>query len=330
MITSSRSRGIAPALSAVALAVGLAACSSPGVSSSGEPAATGTVRIEDNHGVQTVALPPSRVIATDNRLFETLAAWDVPLAAAPVPLIAGDSPYRTDPAITDLGSHNEPDLEAVVAVEPDLIINGQRFASFYDDLRTLAPEAAIIELDPREGEPLADELKRQVQALGQVFGREQEAQRIVDDFDAAVARVRAAYDPADRVMAIITSGGEINYAAPGSGRTLGPVFDMLGLTPALQAEGSTDHQGDDISVEAIAQSNPDVILAMDRDAAISANLETEYVPADRLIADSEALRNVPAVQQDQVVYMPRYTYVNEGIQTYTAFFESLADRLERT
>lgn len=330
MTTSSRSRGTALALSAVALTVGLAACSSPGAPSSEVPAATGTVQIEDNHGVQTVALPPARVIATDNRLFQTLAEWDVPLAAAPVPLIAGDSPYKTDPAITDLGSHNEPDLEAVVAVEPDLIINGQRFASFYEDLRTLAPEASIIELDPRETEPLADELKRQVQALGQVFGREEDAQRIVDDFDAAVARVQAAYDPADRVMAIITSGGEINYAAPGTGRTLGPVFDMLGLTPALQADGSTDHQGDDISVEAIAQSNPDVILAMDRDAAISANLETEYVPADQLIANSEALRNVPAVQQDRIVYMPQYTYVNEGIQTYTAFFESLADRLERT
>ncbi|HIT75778.1 MAG TPA: ABC transporter substrate-binding protein, partial [Candidatus Avipropionibacterium avicola] len=38
----------------------------------------------------------------------------------------GLSSYKEDGSIVNLGSHNEPDLEAVVAVDPDLIINGQR------------------------------------------------------------------------------------------------------------------------------------------------------------------------------------------------------------
>ncbi|MCA0252097.1 MAG: ABC transporter substrate-binding protein [Actinobacteria bacterium] len=318
----------------VGAAITLSACAGQpaGESAPAEttPAAPATIQVEDNHGTQTVTVPPTSVVATDNRLFQTLEEWGVKLTAAPIPLIPGDLAYKTDASIADLGSHGEPDLEAVVAVEPDLIVNGQRFAQFYNDLKGLAPQAAIIELDPREGQPFDAELKRQVTVLGEVFGQQEKAAALVADFDASIARVKAAYDPGQKVMAVITSGGEINYAAPGNGRTLGPVFDILGLTPALSVDGSTDHQGDDISVEAIADSNPDWILVMDRDAGVGGSAaDPNYKPANELLANSEALQNVTAVKEQRIVYMPQYTYVNEGIQTYTTFFNSFADVLEK-
>ncbi|MGC4153001.1 MAG: ABC transporter substrate-binding protein [Propionicimonas sp.] len=327
-----RTAGAALLLSAV---IALSACA--GQSPTGQstptetsPAVPATITVEDNHGTQTVTVPPTSVVATDNRLFQTLEEWGVKLAAAPVPLIPANLGYKTDASIADLGSHGEPNLEAVVAVEPDLIVNGQRFAQFYNDLKALVPDAAIIELDPREGQPFDAELKRQTTVLGEVFAQQEKAAALVADFDASIARVKAAYDPAQKVMAVITSGGEINYAAPGNGRTLGPVFDILGLTPALSVDGSTDHQGDDISVEAIADSNPDWILVMDRDAGIGGSeADSNYKPADELLANSAALQNVTAVKQQQIVYMPQYTYVNEGIQTYTTFFNALADALEK-
>jgi iron complex transport system substrate-binding protein len=37
---------------------------------------------------------------------------------------------------------------------------------------------------------------------------------------------------------------------------------------------------------------------------------------------------VPAVKNQHIVYMPADTYTNEGIQTYTEFFNSFADALE--
>lgn len=247
----------------------------------------------------------------------------------PVDLAPADSPFKADATVVNLGNHREPDLEAVVAVEPDLILNGQRFAQYYEDMQQLAPEAVIIELDPREGESFDDELRRQTETLGKIFHKEAEAKELVDQFDASIARVKAAYQPDDMVMAVITSGGNINYAAPGDGRTLGPVYDILDLTPSLEADGSTDHQGDEISVEAVADSNPDIILVMDRDAGTSSSSgDEEYVPAAELIADSAALQNVTAVKDGMIVYMPQHTYVNEGIQTYTEFFNTLADALE--
>ena len=68
---------------------------------------------------------------------------------------------------------------------------------------------------------------------------------------------------------------------------------------------------------------------MDRDGALAAASEDpSYRPAKEIIADSEALQRVTAVQEDNIVYMPADTYINESIQTYTEFFNALADQLE--
>ncbi|MGB4136325.1 MAG: ABC transporter substrate-binding protein, partial [Microbacterium sp.] len=287
------------------------------------PAAQATVTIEDNNGSHEIVTPPASVVATDNRTFQTLSDWGIELQAAAVSLMPETVAYRTQDGLIDLGTHMEPDLESVVAVQPDLIVNGQRFTQHHDALAKLVPDATILELDPREGEPLDAELKRQITVLGEVFGKQAEAKKLNDDFDAAVARAKKAYDESATVMAVNTSGGQIGYIAPKVGRTLGPVFELLGLTPALQVDGATDdHQGDDISVEAIAKADPDWILVMDRDASFAVK-DTNYVPAAKIL-ETEALKNVTAVKNAQVVYMPADTYLNEGIQTYTTFLNDLA------
>ena len=334
-------RTLAPAALALSAALALAGCGSqspapggtqspaaPGQTSSSPAApAASTVTVEDNNGPQTITVPPTSVVATDNRTFQTLDEWGIELKAAARALMPDTVSYAANESIVDLGNHGEPDLEAVVAVQPDLIVNGQRFAQFHDQFTQLVPNAVVLELDPREGEPLDQELKRQTAALGEVFGKQAEAKQLNDDLDAAIARAKAAYDPAATVMAVNTSGGNIGYLAPGVGRTLGPVFEILGLTPALEVEGTDDHQGDDISVEAIADSNPDWILVMDRDAGVAAD-DPNFQPAADLLANSQALANVTAVKEDNIVIMPADTYVNEGIQTYTTFFNQFADALE--
>nr|WP_183501195.1 ABC transporter substrate-binding protein [Microbacterium invictum] len=321
------------ALKTGALALGavlLAGCATTApAADAGEPAAEVTsIEVTDNNGTHTIDLPLTSVVATDNRTFQTLSDWGIELTAAAVALMPDTIAYTTDDSIIDLGLHNEPDLEAVVAVAPQLIVNGQRFAQYHDDFASLAPDAVILELDPREGEPFDEELKRQTTVLGEVFGKQAEAQELNEALDAAIERAQAAYDAADSVMAVTTSGGEIGYIAPTVGRTLGPVFDFLDLTPALEVTDATDdHQGDDISVEAIAASDPTWLLVMDRDAAVAAD-DPAYVPGAEILEGSEALAGVTAVSEGNIVYMPADTYTNEGIQTYTEFLNDFADALE--
>lgn len=338
-------RHFAPAALTLAAAITLAGCgaqapsssTSPNSSAAGSSApspaessqAPASVTIEDNRGSITFDTPPTKVVALDNRTFETLSDWDVKLSAAAVSLMPTTIAYTKDASIVDVGTHNEPNLELIAAADPDIVVIGQRFTQFYDDIAKLVPDAKIVELDPRDGQPFADELKRQVTVLGEVFGKQDAAKQLGTDYDAAMSRVKAAYDPAQKVMAVNVSGGEIGYLAPGKGRTLGPVFVDAGLTPALEVKDSSDnHQGDEISVEAIAASNPEWILVMDRSAAVDAD-NPEYKPAAEILEATDALKNVPAVQKGQIVYMPADTYTNEGIQTYTEFLNDFADALEK-
>ncbi|KDA04984.1 iron ABC transporter substrate-binding protein [Microbacterium sp. CH12i] len=324
-------RPLAAASAILVSALALAACAATPAAEPEAPTSKAeptTVTVEDNNGSYTLDLPLASVVATDNRTFETLDSWGIELKAAAVSLMPSTISYTKDASIIDLGSHREPNLEAIVAVAPDLIINGQRFAQFHDDFVAYAPDAVVLELDPREGEPFEEELKRQTSVLGEIFGKQAEAKKLNDDLDAAIARVKAAYDDDETVMAVNTSGGAIGYIAPGLGRTLGPVFDFLKLTPALEVDDATDdHQGDDIAVEAIADSNPDWILVLDRDAAVSAD-DPNYSPAADVLEGSEALAKVTAVTKGNIVYMPADTYTNEGIQTYTEFLNDFADALE--
>lgn len=287
-----------------------------------------SVTIEDNHGSVEVSLPVQRAASTDNRTFEVLADWGVPLVAAPKQLVPSSIAAYDGDDVADIGNHREPDLEALAAAEPDLVIVGQRFSDQYDSIAELTPDAALLDLEPRDGESFDAELERQVTALGQVFGKEAEADQLIADFEEALERAKNAYDGSSTVMAVIVSGGEIGYSGPTTGRTWGPLFDLLGLEPALEVEGSTDdHQGDDVSVEQIAESNPDWIFVMDRDAAITAD-EPDYTPAADVIAGNAALQNVTAVTSEQIVYAPDDTYTNESIITYTEILNSIADAFE--
>ena len=321
------------AIAAIA-ALGLAACSSGATSSSqsttsssSEATQTSSVSIEANDGTVDIKLPVTRAASLDNRTFEVLAQWDVPLVAVPKKLIPSTITAYNGDDIADVGMHRDPNLEALVAAEPDLIISGQRFSKYDTQIKELAPDVPLINLEPREGQPFDQELIREVTDLGEIFGKQDEAKKLVDDFNASIERAKKAYDGSPTVMAVDVSGGNIGYVAPGKGRTWGPVFDLLGLKPALEVEGSTDsHTGDDISVEVIAQANPAWILVLDRDAAITK--DGSNTPAETVINDNAALQNVTALQNKQVVYAPNDTYTNESIITYTEIFNSLADAFE--
>ena len=310
----------------------LAACSLALAGCAGSPseadetagqAATGTVTIEDNHGEVTVPVNPERVVALDNHVFETLSAWDVPLVAAPKQIMGSIWPaYTDDDAVLDAGSHVEPKLESIVAAQPDLIIGGYRFSESYDAIVEQSPDAAVIEIAPRQGEDQASELIRQVEILGQIFDREAEADELVAAFESAIDEASDAYD-GSTVASLLTSGGKIAYVAPVTGRSLGVLYPTLGLVPAIEQTAEDTSHGDDISVEAIAAANPDWIIVMDRDGAL-ANVEG-YVPAAELIAGSEALANVTAVKEGQIIYVDPNFYLTEDIQSYTALYQQIAE-----
>ena len=332
------------ALALVGCSAGGAATSSSSATASGESsastsasgsssAASGGIAtgatVTDMSGAE-VTLPEEvdSVIATDNRTFRTLDDWGVELSAAPKQIMykgEGGPSYLQDDSVADIGNHREPDMELFVTAEPDVVFNGQRFNERKAEIDELTGDAAVVDTDFDVTQtPMDEGLKKLTTLLGEATGHEADAEKLVADFDAATQRAKDAYDPEQTVMGLIASGGELSYVAPSTGRAIGPFFDMLELTPALEQSGTDNHQGDDISVEAIAKSNPDWLIVMDRDAAIG----EENATAAELIERSEALQDVTAVKEGNIVYLPADFYVAEDIQNHTTVMEDLAKAFE--
>lgn len=289
-----------------------------------------TVEITDIHGTVEVPVSPAKVVALDNRTFETLSDWGIELVAAPKDVMPADSPYVANEDVVNIGNHREPNLELLAAAEPDLVIVGQRFASYYEEIKELVPNAVVVDFSwdvsegaESSGENLINGLKEGTLNLGQIFEKEAEAEALVAEFDASIDAVKEAYNGSDTILSVVVSGGEIGFSAPHSGRVWGPLYEVFGWQAGLDLDNSTsDHTGDDISVEAIAQSNPDWLFVLDRDAAVSSS--EGATAATDVIEGSEALQNTNAITNGHVLYAPNDTYTNESIQTYIELFESIA------
>lgn len=294
----------------------------------------GTVTVEDNHGSHEINMDEvDSVVATSNQDFRTLEAFGVELSAAPRQLMDAETHgYAEDEDILDTGNHREPDLEQIIAAEPDLIINGQRYGGeTHQEIEELVEDAGfeipVLELNPPEDQNLAEGLIWKTETLGEIFGQEDQAQELIEEFEAEIERVNENLPEDATFMALMTSGGDISYLAPGDGRTLGPLFDIFDLEPALDVEVEDESHGDDISVEAIAEANPDWLLVTDRDARLEAD-SPDYQPADELLSDSPALQQTTAIEEDNIVFTPDNMYLTEDIQAYTELFSDFADTLE--
>ena len=289
-----------------------------------------TVTITDAHGEVEVPRNPKKVVALDSRNYEVLEAMGVDLVAAPKDVMPTTSSYINNESVENIGNHREPNLELIAAADPDLVIVGQRFGDYYDDIKQIVPNASVIDLDTdvsedsqSPGNNLLEGFINSTTILGEIFDKEEKANELIADLEESIEKAKNAYKGSS-VMGVITSGGEIGYSAPKYGRVWGPIYEILNLEPALEVNNdSSDHKGDDISVEAIAESKPDYLMVLDRDAAVSS--EENAKPAKEVIEESQALKDLDVIKNDKIYYAPNDTYTNESIITYTEIFNGLAE-----
>ncbi|WP_026919760.1 ABC transporter substrate-binding protein [Gordonia shandongensis] len=318
-------RGAAAAAAVAAAGLALTACSTTG---SDDAAGSGeTITVTTDSGTVEVPKDPQRVVVLDNTAAETVAAFDVTPAAVPKQLFSGKQlgDWTNDEAVKDVGTHNEPKFDVIEDVNPDLIIGGYRFSKYTDELKKIADASGGAFIDVAAGDDArgtrVEAMMRQTKVLGEIFGKQDQAEEIVSVFlEKLDAAKNAARDKT--VFLANVNGGKIDNGA----KRLSPLVEPLGLKDVFAGDAGDIHQNSGLTPEAIAQANPDWVIVMDRDAAVAKDGESP-TPAAAVFDAQDAFEKTSFMTKKHIIYLDPQFYLREGIQGYGESYEKIAQAM---
>lgn len=222
---------------------------------------TGPVTLTDAFG-RTVELPKpaERVAALEWQQVEDVLTLCVdPVAVADV---AGYTLWNTAEAlpagVADVGTRGEPNLDALFATNPDLVI----IEAYTPDDEIIAQLAAYgVPVLATKGADTADPIGQMTNTfnlIAQATGRQERAEVVVGEFDDTLAASKTAVESADPSVAGEkfvyfdgwVQGGNVSLRPFGQGSLVGELGERLGLVNAWTGEvdpayglGTTDIEG---------------------------------------------------------------------------------------
>ena len=283
-------------LSACAPGGGEASTSAPTTSSAGaEQSAQGTCTFTDSLG-NTVELeqPPKRVAALLGSYAETwlLAGGEV----VAVTQDAYDERGLELPEDTvNLGANQQPDLEALFAAEPDLVLltpdlDGQM--GLRDSLEAAGIPAAWFKVET------FDDYLNMLKICPDLTGRSDLYQKngldIQSEIDAAIASVPEGEAPTVLLLRAYSSG----VRAKNSDNIAGAILKDLG---AANIADSDSGLLEDLQMESILAADPEFIFVTTMGASQEAALES----LDELLHSDPAWQTLTAVKEDRVEVLPK-------------------------
>jgi len=154
---------------------------------------------------------------------------------------------------TLVGNKMEPNAEAILNLDPDVIVGTSKVpketAEKLNKIQTMIPYSHI-----------STNWKENLTVLAQLAGKEDDAKKIISDYEAKVAdaQVKSKEQLADKQVLIIRVRGGVMYIYP-AGVYLNPVlYEDLGA-PVPEVVTTAKAQAE-LSLETLAQVNPDAIF----------------------------------------------------------------------
>ncbi|MEI4486655.1 siderophore ABC transporter substrate-binding protein [Frigidibacter sp. MR17.14] len=250
-------------------------------------------------GPMEINKTPERVVVFDMAALDTIEALGVE------PVGVTDNTYVTYIKRGDaetVGTLFEPNMEAVAALQPDLIIIGGRSAKQFDALSRIAPVA-----DMTMPTDVAAGAEERLKEYGALFGKEDKAAELAQAYEAKLKEVEAAAEGKGKALIVMANGPKLS--AYGRGSRFGWLHDTIGLEeahPGLEVAG----HGDAISMEFIAETDPDWLIVVDRAVAIGREAEDGTAQAT---LDNPLVAGTKAAKAGQVVYLsPAPLYIAGG------------------
>lgn len=277
------------------------------------------IEIDTARGKVDVAATPGKVAVFDIAAVDTLDRLGVKIDGLPSKLYVPELSGLLSTA-EPVGNIFEPDLEALNALAPDLIITGGRSSPKLDAVSRVAPSIDMT----MDGDDLLLQAKQRLQTYGTLFGREAEARAAMAELDQSVEKARSAVSGKGKALIVMTNGPKISAYGPGS--RFGWVHKALDLPAAVPDVAAASH-GEAISFEFIREANPDWLLVLDRAAAIGSSEQNA-----KATLDNELVAQTSAWQKGQVIYLPSADFyiaaggiqsTNRVLQKITEVFASI-------
>lgn len=248
------------AVSATAVLV-LTGCSAPDA----EPAdaadaaageSTGTHQVEHARGTTEVPDDVERVVTLEPLELDTAVAVGItPVGAAVASNVASTPEYLGVDGIEGVGTVPEPDLEAIAALKPDLILGTEaRHSALYEQLSAIAPTVFI--------ETQADPWRDNAQLIGEALNREDEVSDLLTAVDERCESLSDEYAVDGETAQLIRPRDETTLSLYGPVSFAGSLLECVGYTipdqdwaDGLQAdispENILDARADDVFVTAV-------------------------------------------------------------------------------
>lgn len=285
------------------------------------PLAAQTVTIDTAIGPVPLAANPQKIAVFDIAALDTLAALGIDVAGVTdkvyLPSLA---PVAAQAQV--IGTLFEPDFEALVVMQPDLIIAGGRSSTQVAALSDIAPTIDMTIW----GAGLLDQARARIAAYGLLFSAQEAAQGLTETLEAKIAAARAAVAGKGNVLILLTNGGKIS--AYGSQSRFGWLHTEIGLPEAVAGLDDETH-GQSVSFEFVAEADPDWLVVVDRGAAIGAQAEAAVATLDNpLIARTAAAQNGRIIYLDATPLYIAGGGANAVMQTLDEIIAAFAAEVE--
>ena len=238
-----------------------------------------SVTVTDSRGKEvTLDEPATRVVGLEwgeVEMFATLGVSPVGVAD-PEGYATWDAAAPLDDSVQDVGGRGEPSVDSIVALRPDLVVmEADRGTALIRQIEKYVP---VIVTTGSDASRNLERMREDFTMIAKAVGKTDEAEQILEDFDARLADGReqiAAAGATGHKFAMADGwreGGNVNMRMFGQGALFSDVAEELGLENAWTGKvdstwglGTTDVEGvtalkddEDLQFFYSASEDPDV------------------------------------------------------------------------
>jgi iron complex transport system substrate-binding protein len=214
---------------------------------------------EVTHARGTTEVPTEveRVVTLEPLELDTAVAVGItPVGAAVASNVASTPSYLGVDGVDAVGTVPEPDLEAIAALKPDLILGTEaRHSALYEQLSAIAPTVFI--------ETQADPWRDNALLIGEALNKEDEVADLLADVDQRCADLSDQYDVDGQTVQLIRPRDETTLSLYGPISFAGSLLECVGYT--IPEQDWADGLQADISPENILDATADEVFVTTAD-----------------------------------------------------------------